>query len=148
MATATTPIAEAGIFSPGVEHTTPKSRELPRQDIERSHSDLKPANVLYASPLQSAPDARPNRLLFGALKDPGLRLRRPIPLDLTVEQGSVVLSWGEAEEFGSGQTMSDAVDDFGRALCELYHRLYERDVRLSIDLQKVKEVLAYYIQPR
>jgi len=94
-----------------------------------------------------APSARPARLLFGALKAPTLRLRKPIPLDLSIGETEVVLTWAEIDEFGYGSTMGDAAEDFSRSLAELYCRLQESEL-LGPDLLNVKQILSQYIETR
>ena len=97
--------------------------------------------------LDATVNARPESVLFGALADPALRLRKAIPLEVSGEE-SVVVSWEEADEFGCGATLGAALDDFGSALAELYHRLYDETVQLGPDLENVKRVLDGYIEPR
>lgn len=94
------------------------------------------------------PDPRPPRVSFAALRDPKLRMVRAIPLDVTVEDSTVVVSWSEIDEFGTGDTLSVAIDDFARALRELYRSLYAEDVKLGADLRRVRQVLREYIEPR
>jgi hypothetical protein len=92
--------------------------------------------------------ARPESILFGALADPTLRLRKAIPLEVSNDESAVVISWAEIDEFGCGQTLGAALDDFGAALIELHHRLHDQTVQLGPDLENVKRVLATYIEAR
>jgi hypothetical protein len=75
-------------------------------------------------------------------------LRKAIPLDASVEESEVVLTWPEVDEFGHGETTSAALDDFGEALRELYAKLHAPEVQLGADLRRVKQVLDDYIEPR
>jgi len=95
------------------------------------------------------PSARPEKqICLGVLRDPEYRLRKPIPLSVSVEESEVVLAWSEIDEFGRGETTSAALDDFGETLRELYSKLHAPEVRLGADLQRVKQVLDEYIEPR
>jgi hypothetical protein len=92
--------------------------------------------------------ARPQQsVLFGALADPHLRLRKAIPLEVSSEDSAVVLTWAEIDEFGCGESLGAALDNFGSALLELHHRLHE-PVQLGPDLENVKRVLDEYIESR
>jgi hypothetical protein len=95
-----------------------------------------------------APNPRPSKLLFGGLQDPDLQVLRAIPLEVGVEESAVVVSWPEIDEFGSGETLSCALDDFSHTVRELYHHLYADDVRPGADLLRVRKVLGEYIEPR
>ena len=93
--------------------------------------------------------ARPEReILFGALRDPKLRLLKPIPLEVSVEGTDVILTWAEVDEFGCGDTTSAAVDDFGQSIRELYCHLHSQDVHLGSDLLRVSGILDRYIERR
>jgi hypothetical protein len=98
--------------------------------------------------LVEVPSARPQSVLFGALVHPTLRLRKPIPLNVSVEEGQVVLSWNETEEFAYGTTVGEALDDFSKTLSGLYAELHSPDVRLGADLDRVRRILEDYIEPR
>ena len=119
---------------------------LPTQDREQEHpkSNVRVEILLPAY----APNPRPSRVFFGGLQDPGLQVVRAIPLDVSVEESTVVACWSEIDEFGTGDTLSAALDDFAGATRELYHRLFAPDVTLGADLQRVKETVGQYIQPR
>jgi hypothetical protein len=91
--------------------------------------------------------ARPQSVRFGALADPKLRLRQAIPLEVSTEDSGVVLTWAEIDEFGCGETLGAAMDNFGAALLELYRRLHD-PVQLGPDLENVKSILDSYIQAR
>jgi hypothetical protein len=67
---------------------------------------------------------------------------------MTTEDGSVILTWSEIDEFGSGCSTTAAMEDFGQSLRELYHHLNAKDVTLGADLERVKRVLDSYIEPR
>jgi hypothetical protein len=95
-----------------------------------------------------APNPFPPRVQFAALRDPVLRMVRAIPLDVSKEGSNVVVCWQETNEFGTGETLSLAIDDFASCVSDLYHRLFSPDVKLGEDLQKVRATLTQYIHPR
>jgi hypothetical protein len=98
--------------------------------------------------IRPAMSARPQRsVLFGALTDPKLRLRKAIPLEVSTEESAIVLTWAAIDEFGCGETLGEALDNFGAALLELHHRLHE-PVQLGPDLENVKHILDKYIELR
>jgi len=66
---------------------------------------------------------------------------------VTVEGASVVVGWTEADEFGVGNTLSAALDDFGASVRELYRRIHESE-QLGPDLENIKRILGEYIAPR
>lgn len=119
---------------------------LPRQKRDQGYPE---PNVRVEILLPAdAPNPRPAKVLFGGLQDPDLRVIRPIPLDVCVEESTVVVSWAEADEFGTGENLSCALDDFSHALRELYRHLHASDTTPGADLLRVKQTLGEYIAPR
>lgn len=91
---------------------------------------------------------RPNRILFGALTDPRVRLKRPISLRISRSKGAVIAYSADLQEFGHGITMSDALDDFSKGLSELFFALSEDDERLGSDLKRLRDTLSHYLEER
>jgi hypothetical protein len=119
---------------------------LPRQ--KRGHGYPEP-NVRVEILLPAdAPNPRPAKVLFGGLQDPDVQVVRPISLEVCVEESSVVVSWAEIDEFGTGENLSCALDDFSHTLRELYHHLHAGDTTPGADLLRVKQILGEYIEPR
>jgi hypothetical protein len=119
---------------------------LPEQVTDpKVGSEVKTTWEVFAVP--TGQSARPDRVLFGAFNDPMFRLQKAIPLDVTVEEGHVVVNWAAVDEFGSGATLSAAIDDFAYALRALYR--YLNSVKeLGPDLANVKHVLGEHIKAR
>lgn len=112
-----------------------------------------PSNFMQLSvPVPNAAQAdlciRPAFLLFGGLKHPSLRLRKPIPLKVDDQDGTVSVVWLETNEFGSGETLSEALDDFAATLIELQARLSQERESFSRHLLDLKQTLSEYISPR
>ncbi|MGA3325136.1 MAG: hypothetical protein ABSF45_11735 [Terriglobia bacterium] len=95
-----------------------------------------------------SPEGRPTSLLFGALRDPHLKLRKPIPLKIEESEGLVSAIFEDIQEFGCGKNMSDALSDFSSTVAELYVRLSQENAPLGVDLLRVKTILSDYIEPR
>jgi len=93
------------------------------------------------------PQPLPKQINFGALKDPLLRVLKPIQLSVSSEEDHIVLHWPEVEEFGTGQTLSSALDDFSASLRQLYHHLHG-DAKLGVDLLNVRRILDEYVAQR
>jgi hypothetical protein len=99
-------------------------------------------------PVEELPAARPDRVLFAAIRDPRLRIVQSIPLEVSTEDQNVVVHWADVDEFGTGSTLSEALDDFEVSARELYRQLAAPDVNLGPDMQRVKGVMEQHIQPR
>ena len=85
---------------------------------------------------------------IGALRHPNLRLRKPIPLRTEENEGTVSVVWDEIQEFGHGDTLSEALYDFAATVTELFLRLSEEGSSLSDDLLTVRGKLEEYIEFR
>jgi hypothetical protein len=148
MATAA-PIVNSAELSPSGRSEVfldPAGVVLPRQERnqERPASNVRVEILLPAY----APNPRPSKVLFGGLQDPDLQVRRAIPLEVCVEESTVVVNWAEIDEFGTGETLSSALDDFSHTVRELYHHLYADEIKPGTDLLRVKQVLGEYIELR
>ena len=87
-------------------------------------------------------------VLFGAISDPMIKVKSPIPLRISREGDTVAVFSPDLEEFGYGQTLSDALDDFAKTVRELYLSLTPRPERLSDYLQGVLEKLQQFLEVR
>lgn len=96
----------------------------------------------------SEPGAVPDRLSFGGPVHPGLRLRRAIELYVRREEGAFVVSSEDLEEFGTGETLGQALLDFSKGLGELYFTLEHGQARLGPDLVRIRTMLHEYIAER
>jgi hypothetical protein len=153
MATATefpplsAPSFYGGFSESGIGSGIPTSPDGATPEILPPQPEMPPRYILLST--EYGQSARPSgTVLFGALSDPKLRLLKPIPLESSIEDSGVVLTWEEIDEFGCGSTTGVAFDDFGQSLRELYHHLHSPQVQLGEDLQRVKNVLDQYIERR
>jgi hypothetical protein len=113
------------------------------QRISYEPGELGPSSTLFVkvmpAPLPDTP------LLLGTVNDRRFRVLKPIPLEIERQESLVVASWPEIEEFGSGDSLSNAIDDFTKTLVELYQSLTADQSRLGPDLDRVFTVLREYL---
>jgi hypothetical protein len=93
------------------------------------------------------PDAE-RHIAFGLIRDPRLRIRKPIPIDISVEGDTTVATWTEAEEFGYGANRAEAIEDFGQTITQLFITLTREESLLADDLRSVLEMLREYLEFR
>lgn len=93
-------------------------------------------------------DAIPQVFLFGGFYDPAVRLRQPIQLRTERDAAGISVVWDDIAEFGHGETFSEAVEDFGRTIFELYKTLLADDLVLGDDLIDIRRKLDRYISVR
>jgi hypothetical protein len=99
--------------------------------------------------LDEVPSARPDTsVLFAGGLGPNLRLLKPIPLEVSLEGGQVILTWAETDDFACGDNTGEALDHFGQSIRELYAHLHAHGVALGADLLRVRDVLDRYITAR
>lgn len=132
----------------------PPAQEVPQPgrpavQIVRNFFALAPHvenSVTLVKPKPSA--ARPAQVLLGTLNDYGFRVTQAIPVNLETREDSIVASWLEIEEFGTGSSMSSAFLDLGHTLAELYRSLEADQAKLGPDLSRVWNVLKEYLVRR
>jgi hypothetical protein len=90
----------------------------------------------------------PDHFYVGALRDGRLRVVAPISVHLMVENEHIILESEELDEFGFGNTLSEAIIDLQRAIAELYFTLEEEQNQLGPDLEQVWSILQQKIQRR
>jgi hypothetical protein len=90
----------------------------------------------------------PSKILFGAIQDRRLCLKKPIPVELSESLGVITAHCGDLDEFGQGSVVSEALEDFGKTICEMFFALQDREHQLSLDLITLQKRLAEYIQLR
>lgn len=141
MATAIAPIVKQPqadvVRSPDAGLTlqvVPMERQEPAADLEIQ--------------VQLQPVPRPERISLGTLSDQGFRVIKPIAVQIETRGDSVVASWPEVEEFGTGASTSYALEDLGRTVAELYRTLQLDETRLGPDLESVWGKLKEYVVPR
>lgn len=91
---------------------------------------------------------RPKHLLLGTINHCDFRVVKAIPVHLEVRGKTVIASWRQVDEFGTGKSTSLACDDLGHTVAELYVSLERDEPRLGPDLANVWGVLKQHIVRR
>jgi hypothetical protein len=90
----------------------------------------------------------PTQVFLGALRDGRLRVCSPIAVNVMREDHHVIVESREFNEFGFGNTLSEALTDLQRTIAELYLISEKEQDRLGPDLQRVWHRLQQKIQRR
>lgn len=90
----------------------------------------------------------PSVIQLGCLRDGRLRVREPLEVTITEEDGQIVAEAEELNEFGYGNNLTEAVIDLQHAVSELYFSLEEEQKRLGQRLQAVWDKLRAKIEMR
>jgi len=90
--------------------------------------------------------ARPDSVLLGTVMDRRLRVRKAIPLAVSVEEDQVIVSWDDTNEFAYGASTGDAIEEFSKLVGELYFDLNDQSIPLGKDLARVRDILNEYIE--
>jgi hypothetical protein len=93
-------------------------------------------------------ERRPKQILLGTINHCDFRVVKPIPVRVDVRGETVIASWREVDEFGTGKSTSLACDDLGHTVAELYNSLKADESRLGPDLARVWAVLRAYVVSR
>jgi len=88
---------------------------------------------------------RPKELLLGTINHCDFRVTKAIPVHLDVRGDTVIASWRQIDEFGTGKWTSLACDDLGHTIAELYVSLQADESHLGPDLAKVWAVLKEHV---
>ena len=132
-------------------HITREFIEVPLPALEDKAVEIKveaDGVRLSVELLHEIPSARPEKeVLFAGRIGPNLRLAKPILLEVSTDEGQVVLTWAETNDFACGSNTGEALEQFGHSIRELYEHLHSPDVALGADLLRVRDVLDRYIIP-
>jgi len=125
------------------ELIAPASKQ--QHDFQVRHIVIKDVAIELEFSMEKPHHLVPGPLLFGALPDRRLRLKKPIPVELSESDGSIIAQCQDLNEFGQGSTASHALDDFGRTITELFLSLEAQKDQLGSDLQNLRSRLAEYL---
>lgn len=92
-------------------------------------------------------DLLPRQLEFAAPPSRRLRFKKPISLKLYADLDSVVAYSPDLEEFGNGENVAEALDDFGKTIAEAYDSLQDEFDVLGENLKQHFLRLQDYIEP-
>jgi hypothetical protein len=90
----------------------------------------------------------PREILFGAVVDRRFHFRKPMTLSVYREGESYIAYSADLQEFGQGDDVGEALDDFSKTLCELYFSLEGTKDRLAPDLQSQLAKVHEFIEVR
>ena len=120
----------------------------------RADAQMSPSGVFVPpeeSPLVSTGPIRwPLEMQFGGPLDRGLRFKRPLPVQAYRDGLTYVVDCQLLEQFGCGLNMSEALDDFGKTISEMYFSLDEENAsdRLGDTLARQFQALQEFIELR
>ncbi len=88
----------------------------------------------------------PVLMLYGGRLDWRLRTARPFPVRIYKENDTYVVQCEEIEQFGYGSDMSEALDDFGKTVSEMYFYLADESGNLTDSMSERFSVLSRFIE--
>jgi len=88
---------------------------------------------------------QPDQIQYGARLHPDLRIVIPFRVLFEKSATGVAAVVPEVSEYGVGASRSEALDDLGRTLAELYFSLERDEHRLSPDLASVRAKLTAHL---
>src|SRR5256885_1806362 len=115
----------------------------PRKFVQVMDESAQTTTIRAFVPKPMRISGRVSKIQFGVVHDPRLKMKRPVSLEISRKQGTVIAYSRQLDEFGCGETMSDALDDFSKGLAELYFELRSQADRLGKDLLKLKDKVEF-----
>jgi len=106
-----------------------------------------PPGSVFTKVVSEEPRMMPDRISYAARVHPGLRTTKPFSVQFSKIEDGFTASVADIEEFGIGGTRSEALDDLGHTLAELYFSLDRDAARLSDDLLSVFGKLQMHLSP-
>ena len=100
----------------------------------------------WAESTEASPFPREVTLAF--LRDGRLRVREPLQVNITDEDGQIVAEVEELDEFGFGDNETEAIADLQHSIAELYFTLEEEQERLGRSLLQTWEKLRVKVERR
>ena len=122
--------------------TVARIQELARQSESDIILGAVPQMVQLVGSVVVESPSPPDSFTLGSLRDGRLRVVEPIEVKHMVEGGKYVVEAPELNEFGFGDSLSEAVRDLQAAVAELYLTLEAEQDRLGPDLASVWGVLS------
>lgn len=129
--------------------TVPTIEQFPPPPLEHQAVEVKPGEgrVTLTLIIGAPPQIR-NTLELGTLRHPALRVVDAFGVVFAMEDGSAHAHAEEIDEFGFGESYSEALVDLQRTIAELYLTLEEDQERLGPDLARVWSVLQTKVRRR
>ena len=126
---------------------------MPVIDLQ-ADARLSPSGVFVppegSPPVSTGPIQWPLEMQFGGPLDRGLRFKRPLLVQAYKDGLTYVVDCQLLEQFGSGLNMSEALDDFGKTISEMFFSLDEENAsgRLGVTLVRQFQTLREFIELR
>jgi hypothetical protein len=124
----------------------PGAHTVERKDAEAKVKAIV-GNEPVAAQFKEISYSLPGRVLLGQTFSPRIRIVKAIPADISQEGRVIVACWAATNEFGSGSTLSEALEDLSRSIVELFLALID-EAALGPDLQKIRSRLSDHIELR
>ena len=116
--------------------------------LNRPFTAKKPSAPIKRLNLEARAAALPRKIQFGAVANQKIRVKQPLSVELKREGESVVAYCADLEEFGYGSNVSEALDDFGSTVAELFQSLVHDEPRLGDDLRRQLQRVRQYLETR
>lgn len=117
-----------------------------------SHASITLAGMSSPAQPADAPELRasalPGIVKVGSLLDPRLRLRVPLTVEVHQEDGLLSVWQPDLDEFGSGEFLGDALEDFQHTVADLYFTLRDNVDKLGPLMQRHWEFARRVIEER
>lgn len=137
------------LAGPGVQTTPELLRELPEDwDRKINRTRVTQVSKRKKSVALTGPSATPSKVLLGSLNHPILYLKAPIGLKVSRDGVSVVASNDELDEFGYGDHLTMAIEDFRQTVIELYLELERDSEQLGPEMVRVWNLLKEWVEKR
>ena len=134
-----TPTGTAAIFKENPDRVKARAQAYDQKNEQSETSELG---------LNSSQTKAPENVQFGLIRHPRLLVTRAIPVNVHRDGEVYVASWDQAEEFGYGSTRSDALEDFGKTIAQLFITLERETDTLGAHLQETLELLRAHLRFR
>jgi hypothetical protein len=130
---------ESGKVEPDL--SIPSGKSLPTQEEEKDGITTKVQSVKAAR-------ATPGTLQLATVPDDRLRMKAPIKVKMEQEGEFYIARCDELNEFGYGESPTEAIEDLQLTLVELYWTLKEEEKKLGTGMAEVWKHLRKLIQER
>src|SRR5207247_3316826 len=107
------------------ELTAPGEKVVPSPEHQQMIVDKRTTDmtITFETPKTSV---RPDKILFGLILNPQLRIKKPLRVDISRSENSTIAYCPALEEFGYGPNISAALDDLAKTLSELFFSLEDK----------------------
>lgn len=119
---------------------------LPEERLNPNEGFAQDTNIDYVN--SALKSKVMHELLLGTLSDGRFYVTSPIRVRFVTEDNHIIAEAEEFNEYGFGNTKSEAIRDLQKTIVELYLTLYEEQNRLGQDLLDIYSALQRKISLR